>query len=333
MHEESLLMESGSSLGTFLDCPKKYEFAYIKRLSSKNYSRSLGFGTFVHSLIEDYWTRQKKSCSDQGGDTEITTPAHTTLLDRELSRYDSQQHEAIKRDAALARDAVSAWEKMWHGTTSSLHNGKLATRSIEKEWSLKAGSRAYVGKSDAIVLNVEYGGHFLYELKTSGTTNREAYKHNLEINRQIDGNLLAMIDDGLKPLGVIYDIVWKPPLRLKKDETEDQLFQRIAEEYKNFPFKYFERIMVFRSEKDLDDFELDLSAQFRSLRHTYEGKRFFRNTNSCEKFGKLCPYFEVCLDSKGRDTEELESALFVKRDKKLPEISDEFQEKLQQLEE
>jgi hypothetical protein len=305
-------MESGSSLGTFLDCPKKYEYSYIKRLSSKSYSSPLGFGTLVHSFLEEHWKKLPSG---------IAEPTMQDLL----NRHDPIHHDRIKQDHALAFAVADAWKKMWAGTFTDLHNDKLVAMAVEKEWSLSGGGRSYVGKSDGIMFHAGYGGHFLYEIKTSGSTNRESYKHNLELNRQINGNLLAMIDSGLKPLGAIYDIIWKPALRLKKDETEEQLLQRVAEEYKSFPFKYFERIMVFRSEKDIDDFELDLSAQFRALRYVADGARFYRNTNSCEKYGKLCPYFNLCMEDKGADTTELENSMFNKRDKKLPEISDEFQ--------
>ena len=317
----SILLESGSSLGTFLDCPKKYEFSYCRMLSSKSYSRPLGFGSFVHSLVEDFWMKRDSSSGHA---------AYSKLLQQQLQDHDDSFHPQIKADAVLASAAVEGWKKIWESTTGDLSNGKLVPVAIEKEWSLKAGGRAYVGKSDGIMLHVGYGGHFLYELKTSGATNRETYKHNLELNRQIDGNLLAMIDSGIKPLGVVYDIMFKPALRLRKDETEDQLFERIAEEYKSFPFKYFERVMVFRSEKDLDEFELDLSAQFRALRSSIDGQRFYRNTNSCEKYGKLCPYFNLCMEDRGKDTAELEAALFRKRNKKLPEISEDFQQQQKQ---
>lgn len=310
----SELMESGSSLGTFLDCPKKYEFSYIKRLSSRSYSQALGFGSLLHAFLEAHWKKQPDSQAVQECLRQLNT-SHNEI-----------DHDKIKRDHALASVVADSWKKMWAGTFTDLHNDKLSAVSVEKEWALTGGDRSYVGKSDGIMFHAGYGGHFLYELKTSGSTNRESYKHNLELNRQINGNLVAMIDAGLKPLGVIYDIVWKPALRLKKEETEEQLSQRIAEEYKSFPFKYFERIMVFRSDKDLEDFEMDLSAQFRALRYVIEGSRFYRNTNSCEKYGKLCPYFNLCMEDKGGDTSELEALMFNKREKKLPEISDGFQE-------
>jgi hypothetical protein len=317
IQDMSVLMESGSSLGTFLDCPKKYEYSYIKLLSSKSYSRALGFGTLMHSFLEDFWNK-----------SEFPT-ASGRELKRMLSEHMESDHTKIMADHALARDAAQSWIKMWSGDFTDLHNEKLVPLSIEKEWSINAGDRHYVGKSDGRMMHVGYGGNFLYEIKTSGSTNRDSYKHNLELNRQINGNLLAMIEEGIKPLGVIYDIIWKPALRLKKEETEDQLMERIAEEYKNFPFKYFERIMVFRSGEDIDDFELDLSSQFRALRSSIDGTRFYRNTNSCEKYGKLCQYFNLCMEDKGKDTSELEEAMFVKREKKLPEISMEFQKQQQ----
>ena len=304
-----------------MDCPKKYEFSYIKKLSSRNYQRNLAYGSFVHALVEE---------AHLGKDLSAITEVHsTTLIGKELERYLKEYPESslnIQKDAALALAVTKEWQKYWKERSDDLSSNSYTISQAEKEWAFRVNasidSPIHAGKSDAILFHKTYSGSFLYELKTSGSTTKEAYKHKLELDKQINSNLIAMKMDGLSPRGVVYDIIWKPAIRLKKDETEEEFTQRTIELYQKSPQEYFERLMVFRSEKDLDDYALDLHGQYSALRGVIERGRFYRNTNACERFGKLCQFFNACMG--GAPQEEIEQ--FVVRDKKLPELTKEIQE-------
>lgn len=440
-HTHGPLMESGSSIGTFLDCPKKYEFKYIKLLDSRYYSANLGYGSFIHAFIEEFhasqvsgatstlleavvvdWERDQisedflkrltetepllptssltiistvSSSVTPSTPTEITStprqgsplsprpsglesepdlpmltptspstdqrlfesspmealafialyhPTAFTVALREWKHYPEQAVQ-IANELVLARAVAHEWILHWQRNTTDLGNSSLEIVIPEREWKFGVstvtpgsetqsaspqgpGLNFHLGKSDAVVKHKTYPGHFLYELKTSGMPNREAYKHKLELDKQIGSNLIAMARDGMETGGVFYDIIWKPLIRKKTDrktmpdETTEEFFARIIEEYKKTPEKYFERLMVFRSGRDLADYATDLIDQYAALRSVYERGRFYRNTNSCDKYGSLCTFFQPCMD---RHTEELED-MFRKREKKLPELSEEIQQ-------
>lgn len=382
--EELQLMESGSSIGTFMDCPKKYEFQYIKRLSSSHYPQTMVFGSFIHALaesvhqqiidgivgattptgfvdfpqtlcslmkcleqdpnhsvlVEQFYQNEQlekllKESTENPTSIEPLFPKafHKTLfrdLNRTLAEYESNGIQIVL-DAALALAVHQEWLKHWSSRDGDFGYKKWQITRAESEWGISINENLHVGKSDAYVFHKGYEKNFLYELKTSGDPSREAYKHKLELDKQINSNLIAMKEAGFEPAGVIYDIIWKPAIKLKKDrktmpdETIPEFYQRIFECYQKEPEKYFERLMVFRSDKDFAEYKLDVVEQFGHIHRCYERGRFYRNTNSCEKFGKLCQFFNPCLDSRNGEVNEEVEALYKVREKKLPELSSELQ--------
>lgn len=411
----SLLTESGSSLGVFMDCPKKYEFSYIKRLSSPFYQESLGYGSLVHSFVEDFHRKamsnsdlmtsfagqtleerakqwwwipaltnfSTKSSEESTGASQSeqapqeispgiavvpwwqenlsalqsNTTAMLSCLEDLLKAY-PEQAERIKMDAALAVGVGAMWANHWMTKSGDLSPASYSVVEAEPQWEFplanstskspqrpnsestdscpsawrptlsaesphpQSDSRQMIhaGKSDGIIQHRQYG-HLLYELKTSGSNKQEAYKHRLELDKQISSNLIAHSVRGMPLKGVLYDLIWKPALRLKvgrktmPDETLSELYVRILDGIHEAPEDYFERLMVFRSERDLEDYKLDLAGQFDSVQRAYDRGHFYRNTNSCEKFGSLCTFFSACMGGSS-DEEEY----FRIRESKFPEL-------------
>lgn len=328
------LRESGSSIGVFMDCPKKYEFSYIKRLASSYYQSSTGFGSITHAFVEDYHRKRQTLMSpvDQSalaGATSATSSSVDLLLkDLEETYTSSEDRAQIAQDHAIAAAAFEEWRKYWEAWKGDLSCNSYHLLRTENEWEFelidaKGRTSTHVGKSDAVIQHENYGT-LLYELKTSGDPSREAYKHKLMLDKQIGSNLIALQKsmNNTQAKGVLYDIIWKPAIRLKKEETVEEFTQRKIQEYKTRPEHYFERLMVFRNEQDLQDYGLDLFGQYAALRGVAERGRYYRNTNACEKFGKLCPFFNLCMDPGMKEQEDT----FRKRDRKFPELSLKIQE-------
>jgi len=233
--QQQIFMESGSSIGTFMDCPKLYEFKYIKKFSSATYPQALGYGSFIHALVE---TIHKKEPLPE----DLLSPDSRVRLevDKYLSLYPKSQDQ-ILLDAALALGVVREWHNHWYlnrATSDDLGPHQAQVEASEREWQFPlttSSSNVHVGKSDGVIDHKTYGKKFLYELKTSGDPDRNAYKHKLELDKQINSNLIAMKKDGYEPAGVLYDIIWKPAIRLKKDrktmpdETQEEFYERIKE--------------------------------------------------------------------------------------------------------
>lgn len=314
-------IDSNSSIGTFLNCPKSYQFRYEERLESLGYATALGYGTFVHSYIEAL----------HGGDSDVATGALTRELERLALIGDEQRrNEACVQaahDFALAGGVVERWARYWGAYPDYLGDKHLSFLETEKEWALplEPGGDTLVGKRDGIVKHQHFGKHLLYEVKTAGDRDRETYKAKLQLERQISTNIYAVRAEGKACDGVLYDILWKPALIRKvnrktmPDESLDDFRARILADIDERPHHYFERIIIYRSEADIREALGDLGMQYAYMDYASR-VGYTRNQGACEKFGRLCPFFHLCLDNQP----ESRSAFRV-RDKKLPELSAEVQ--------
>lgn len=306
-------IETTSSMAVFATCPRKYKYQYVDLLQSNTYSSALGFGTFVHAFIETL---------KPGGDPAAATRA----VETELAKYKSQQLDhyretefAIAADYGLAREVAKAWKEYWDRFDGHiLSNQALEFTETEKEWAFKIGGNTLVGKRDGLIHHKDFKKYFLHEVKTSGDANRETYKLKLQQERQISNNIMAIREEGKYCEGVVYDIIWKPAIRQKKDESSDEFQERKAECYRAEPERYFERLIVYRSDQDLKNAMTNLQQNFAMMG---AGKMFGypKNETACEKWGTLCPFFSAgCMD-------EMEPQGFEVREQKFPEISASFQ--------
>ncbi len=304
------MIESGSSIQTFLTCPKLYWFKYVQLLSTRSYSSALGFGTFLHAMVE----------SVNGG---RSAGAEEELV-RLLGSTAPECRDQIEADHRLASAFFGLWRSRWSGAHPHA-NDQFEFIASEKEWGFSVGSDTHVGKSDGVVRHKQSGAVFLYELKTAADRARESYVHKLEIDRQVSSNILALKREGIEVQGVLYDVVWKPALRklvgrkTKPDETNEEFSDRMVATVSAEPDNYFERTIVYRSDRLLADHERDLFTQFDMIARAHE-RGFARNTGSCDQWGRLCPFFSACLEG----NEELQS-LYAQKDRKLPELSKEIQ--------
>lgn len=319
--ETPLRTESGSSLACFRTCPKKYYFSYDKKLSSPNYSSSLAYGTLVHAH------RAIKHSAFLGSDAILRANAELAQAIDHLKTSHPNDHERIDLDNELARQVIEIWMQYWSADQTSLSERVLGWVDVEKEWSFDIKDEAdrvyrHVGKRDGLVFQTEWEKTFLYELKTASATDKESYLYRLHLDHQINSNLLALKKAGQSFSGVIYDIIWKPALRLKTgrktmpDETQAELNQRILEEVSQNPGEYFTRVLVNRTDERLAEYEQELLEQFESLSSM---RIKYRNSSACKNFGSVCQFFDLCMDPEAAEQE----SYFVTRTKKHPELSNE----------
>ncbi len=307
------MIESNSSIGAFLTCPAKYNFTYNERLEGTGYMQALVYGSFVHAFIERL----------KGGNPEAPARAMeeviTRLANGSKESFERGQDMALS-DFAMAEKVADIWDLHWKGHDGYFTQSQMEFSETEGEWRMDAGpERTLVGKRDGLIHHKGFDKFFLHEIKTSGEPDRETYKHKLQLDRQISVNIEAIRRAGKRCDGVIYDIIWKPALRLKKNETEAELAARKLEAIKENPANYFERLMVYRTDAELSGAMNDLGLQFGMMEHAKQ-MGYARNQGSCEKFGKLCQFFTLCLDNQPEAR-----ANFIVRDKRLPELSSEVQ--------
>lgn len=314
------LVESGSSLGCFRTCPKKYQFSYRDRLSASKYSQSLGFGNFVHLHRAIYHGSKIGQ--------RVRMEEELTQFRDEMLRIYQDATGQIAADERLAASVVAEWVKYWEGVQSSLGESMLEWKDVEKEWAFLVGSNSmadyvHVGKRDGLVRHKDWDKTFLYELKTASDRGGESYRSRLQLDYQINSNLMALKKAEIPVAGVLYDIIWKPALRRKvdrktaPDETEEEFSARILQEYRDNPSQYFERLTVSRTDAHLAEYEVELLHQFDAV----TSERTYRNPNACMNYNQPCQFFDLCMDPAAQE----QRSYFIQRNRKHPELSEEIQ--------
>lgn len=298
------LIESGSSIGTFQACPKKYDYKYNHLLETKGYKSSLGVGSMIHGIAEEH----------NGGNENAFLDAirSTNVPDDAIDRFTA--------DKEFASRVGRAWFDYWDSNTSSLASRGLEFLGVEKEWRMEMGPNFLVGKSDGRVKHLGLGKNFVYELKTAADRERDSYIKMLQINAQISNNVLAFINEGNECAGVIYDIIWKPALRKRVNETEAELSRRIATTIETNPENYFDRVLLYVDASRLKSNAMDTGVTLLAMQHIKQLNYYPRNTHNCKQFGSTCEFFDMC--STNSDDMKI---MFKKREKRLPELSEEIQ--------
>lgn len=308
--KESLMrIETGSSLGTWRTCRKKYQYLYEKMLVPKGYHSAFGLGTMVHAAIEDHWSNS----SDK----------FRKSVDDHVARYPEQAAD-VQYDAALAEIMFRNWVRNWTAHEGSMSNRGLKVLDAEGEWAMSIGTDIYAGKRDAHLIIEADGKHLLYELKTASQGSEAQYLHRLQLDNQLASNVVALRSEGKQVDGVLYDVIWKPLLRQRKGETEEQLLQRIAQDYEEHMVEYYTRSIIDVPQWRQDVVVMDVAEQLRELK---TGTRY-RNPSACMQYNSLCPYFDACSDPDNPAMEQM----FEKKIRKHEELSEQMNDLPRQLE-
>lgn len=95
--------------------------------------------------------------------------------------------------------------------------------------------------------------------------------------------------------GVLYDVLKKPTLRLKKGETPEAFRDRIiAEQYTKEPERFFARKEVVRLDHELDLADAETWAYAEQIHEARKRGRWPRNVDACFSYNSACEYLPIC---------------------------------------
>lgn len=140
-----------------------------------------------------------------------------------------------------------------------------------------------VGRVDAIADD----GHIV-EHKSTGMEITEEYEYNLLWDEQI---LAYMLMTGSRK--VWYTVCRKPTIRQKKDETEEEFFERMIAWYDEDTDSKIRLLEIERTDEEVDKFLDDLMMTIDEMKHT---GYFYRNNCHCNSWGRRCEYSSICLN-------------------------------------
>lgn len=213
---------------------------------------------------------------------EIGSNYHSLLEQMYIGGYDSLEPECTKE-----RAMAEAYKKYIYP--------KFKVAEVEKylEYDLGIGDKL-IGYADGISVD-----GVIVEHKTCSREITEQYEYDLLWDEQI---LAYMLMTGSRK--VWYTVCRKPTIKLKKDETEEEFYQRMLEWYDTDTDSKIRLLEIERTDDEVEQFKADLEAMRYEMKNAeisdkhriVKASPFYRNTCHCNMWGRRCEYSSVCLN-------------------------------------
>ena len=291
---------SQSSLTLFRKCKRKYFWRYIAGIRPRYESRTaLLIGGAFHDTVAQ-WYRGKKS------KMRVIAPRYIepiqTVLEVEGEHYDQNALDKLSQQIATFTGMMMGYEDCYHEDRT---NWVIKRKHIELGFFVDCGNFDFVGYIDLLARHsFADRAPFLVEHKTASRI-ESSYIDRLPLDTQTRSYIFGAIHGhNIKPAHVVYDIVRKSKLRRKANETQEEMNQRIADDYMCRPSFYFFREDLKFKQSDIDAFEFDMHQTHKEYTLYANGhfgdpldpKTWTPNDSVCYEFFSTCPFMKPCLE-------------------------------------
>lgn len=277
---------TNSARSTFLDCRKKFEWSYLRRLSPRTPSLPFLVGGLVHNGLEHmYKTGRFDEARERGlVRAECDKAAKTAGLTAKMS-------DKIYSQAAMIMGILKGYAK--HYLAKDLAQWEVLEAEASFSYPLPNGWNA-MGKRDMVVRRRKDGKVCLVEHKTAATIDA-SYIAKLPLDAQIIGYANSLLKKmGKLPDYVVYNVIKKVGIKQKQTESFNSYLKRVEDEYVREPENYFYRETIQFSREDIQNFEQELFTFSKEMERAIEEKFFYKNTSSCTRMG-VCPFMQMCI--------------------------------------
>jgi PD-(D/E)XK nuclease superfamily len=298
-----------SEMKTFRRCVREHHIAYELGMRGLGDVESLRFGTLFHLGLEAWW---RALWAQQEG-RETIAPLTAAV--------DAMAPEAVDEfDLVRAGVLLQGYDARWVGEDLDVLavEQEFRTPLVNPETGKESRTFELAGKIDAIVRRRRDGLVFIVEHKSSSEDlgPESKYWRRLTLDTQVSVYYAGARSLGYDVAGCIYDVAGKPrhaPLKATpeesrkytkdgrlyanqraEDETPEEYRQRLTAAIGENPDKYYQRGEVVRLEAEEHDAGYDNWQTARALRDAQLMSRWPRNPDGCERYGRICAYFDVC---------------------------------------
>ena len=327
-------------IGYMQECFKKHWFRYEMRLVPQTEKeKTLSFGSLIHECLEEWHKPGSAGEAQTTNERSITVFAliNVTYPDRSTDEKAKELwHYAIAMMRAYIARYPCGSENFQtihteHGAVGPILNPKTdaAARAV-----------VYALKADGIVQMFFDGSYWLFEYKTKSGSVENAYLDKLWNDFQIVSySYYLERQENIKISGVVYNVLVKPRLKQKIEETEeafqiryaaaceknksgkssatrelgetdDEFQARLAVYYADPEKLHREEILIDKRQYDEVRTELwQLAQLYLFLRRS---KSWPRNRKACFNWGRRCGYYEVC-NAQPHEEEEM-TRIFLKHE-------------------
>jgi hypothetical protein len=295
---------------TFRRCVREHHIAYELAIRALGDVESLRFGTLFHLGLEAWW---RALWAQQLGESEL---APLTAAIEAMAPHAEDDFDLV-RAGVLMQGYDARWGEADEYEVLAVEV-EFRTDLINPETGAASRTFELAGKLDAIVRRRADGVICIVEHKTTSEDigGGSKYWKRLTLDSQISTYFAGARSLGYDIGICIYDVIGKPrhaPLKATpeesrkytkdgrlyaaqraEDETPDQYRQRLTDVIAEAPDKFYQRGPVVRLEAEERDAAFDVWQTARALREAQVAERWPRNPDGCERYGRICGFFDVC---------------------------------------
>jgi len=278
---------TSTSLATMRRCPRQYLLRYQHGWTRDRVRDVFRFGSAYHAGLEAH---------NRGADA--LESAHIACRVYSLIPEWVTDEEAWQIEAAQVGELVRG--HIWrYGTDERTVIAAETTFKlpIVSPWTRKRSrSLRLAGKIDCIS---QRGLRlFIDEYKTAGEEIDAGaeYWSRLRFDQQISIYMLAARAMGHAVESVMYDVVRKPCIRQRKNESVQDYRQRLHDDIRERPDWYYQRKEIARTDADLAEVRRDLWTQAEQLLDMRRNGRWYRNVNAMNC--NHCEFSGPCLEGR-----------------------------------
>ena len=160
---------------------------------------------------------------------------------------------------------------------------EFEVQSVEQWFEVPIGKHTLIGRVDGLSKD-----GLVVEHKTTSADIDESYLYTLQWDEQIMCYMIAT-----NTTKMYYTVCKKPTIRQKKDETDEEFFERCCQWYAEDTELKIRVIEVERSKEELERFKEQLEKTIDEMERC---TLFYNNTGNCNSYGRKCVYSSICLN-------------------------------------
>ena len=274
---------SNNSIAIASSCWKKWYWRYVERLEPKLKPINLTLGSVMHEAFDRFYKGTSK----------------VDVLVFIVKSFDDELAQCSVNDAENM--AIAKWTAvgMWSHYPHSLSEFEAVDTEID--FNVPLGRMRGVRLFGRVDKRFKHRGvWWLGEFKT--TSNTSLFVKSLDTARQATTYTYAAIKSGIEVEGVLYDLIRKPALRRRVEETVEDFGKRIIVDYRDRPNEYYSRHYAYRNRVQLQQFEDDTASIAREMRTRTRKNDFPRNVDSCWNYNRECDFKKICFKGKHEPT-------------------------------
>ncbi len=286
---------SPSSAAKFLSCRRSAYLHLVRQLEPKKDNFNFITGTIWHAALDAWYTWQNK--------TAVMKAIRKTYKE-EIKKVFSSVHNETFEKVFQATMIGMAKGYMTHYNKKDLKTWRWI--KAEHAFSIKnifGSSISFDGRIDGIFENKD--GIWILENKT--TKDLIWFSHDqCKMSLQTMGYMYAVTKTlGIKPKGVLWNIVRKPTRRLKNGQTVEEYCEEIKDDYLARPDFFFIRYQPIVTSQRILEWEKEFEQIVADLEVCYANTDnldiWYKNPTTCGQYGG-CEYFPLCSNGIKRST-------------------------------